>query len=229
MSVLLSVLYPAEFAASYPLEGSITLGRSPDCTISLADEWISRNHCRIWIEDQTVWLEDLGSTNGTFVDGQMIDRINLLPQHRIQIGKVILQISTQVQGADRTLTLPVVSQISHFKPKYGIGIEIQGWEGLLTHFGADGAAFAEAECAFLLDAERLSEEQLHRLGSGRFSLLSLCENDQEAEEFCVRLQTMMNRHRFAHLEDTLPIQVQCFWEVCLDDESPSELSQRLWA
>lgn len=51
---------------------SFVIGRSPSCDIPLTVEGISRQHCRIDYKDGSVYLTDLGSTNGVFIDGRRI-------------------------------------------------------------------------------------------------------------------------------------------------------------
>lgn len=51
---------------------SITIGRSPSCTLVLEDSYASSRHARIFPKDGTWWLEDLDSTNGTTLAGQSV-------------------------------------------------------------------------------------------------------------------------------------------------------------
>lgn len=48
------------------------LGRASDCTLSVADEKLSKNHLRITRDTENFYLEDLGSTNGTFLEGARV-------------------------------------------------------------------------------------------------------------------------------------------------------------
>jgi hypothetical protein len=54
------------------LEGEMRIGREKDCEIQLDDSHISRFHARITVADDLILLEDLGSTNGTYVNGNRI-------------------------------------------------------------------------------------------------------------------------------------------------------------
>lgn len=51
---------------------SLIIGRSPSCDIPLIIEGISRQHCRIEYKNGDLFLTDLGSTNGVFIDGRRI-------------------------------------------------------------------------------------------------------------------------------------------------------------
>lgn len=56
---------------------TFVLGRDPDCEIQLDDPLVSRHHARVFFESGLWQIEDLGSRNGTRVDGQLITRRTL--------------------------------------------------------------------------------------------------------------------------------------------------------
>lgn len=60
------------FGRSFPLLAPTTVGRSPECDIYLDDTGVSRQHARLRPLDYGVEVEDLGSTNGSFINGQRI-------------------------------------------------------------------------------------------------------------------------------------------------------------
>src|SRR5262245_40769537 len=60
-------------------ERPVTAGRDPHLDVVLVDSEVSRLHCLITVIDGEVIVEDLGSTNGTFVDGHRIGRRSALP------------------------------------------------------------------------------------------------------------------------------------------------------
>jgi len=67
--------------------GEVILGRSPSCDIPLEDSKVSRRHARIAIEEGTARVSDLGSRNGTIVNGERIEaEAVLLPGDRVQVG-----------------------------------------------------------------------------------------------------------------------------------------------
>src|SRR6185295_10098676 len=68
-------------------EGEITLGRSRGCGIVLADPCISRVHALVAVRSSRVYLQDLRSSNGTFVDGERISGEQEITEgDRISIG-----------------------------------------------------------------------------------------------------------------------------------------------
>lgn len=64
----------------------MTIGRSPDAGICLADRWASRCHCEIDQIGGTLVVRDLGSTHGTFVNGREITESNVMPGDKLTIG-----------------------------------------------------------------------------------------------------------------------------------------------
>jgi hypothetical protein len=68
----------------------IILGRGTDCDLRLVDPGVSRHHAEIRVEDGEVVLVDLGSTNGTFVNGQPVRRVALTDGTRVTLGRTTL-------------------------------------------------------------------------------------------------------------------------------------------
>jgi Inner membrane component of T3SS, cytoplasmic domain len=71
----------------------ITLGRANDATIVLNDDYASSRHARIYPQDGQWIVEDLGSTNGTYLDRQKVTRPMPVPLGvPIRIGKTVLEL-----------------------------------------------------------------------------------------------------------------------------------------
>lgn len=67
-------------------QGETTLGRSPQTEIRLLDDSISRRHARLVLDGMRIDVEDLGSSNGTFVNGERITRMTLEDGDKIRVG-----------------------------------------------------------------------------------------------------------------------------------------------
>jgi len=70
---------------------TLTIGRSKECEIVLGDPSASRRHAEVRLEAGDFWLVDLGSTNGTEVNGKRVDRARLEPGDTITIGQTQLR------------------------------------------------------------------------------------------------------------------------------------------
>jgi hypothetical protein len=68
-----------------------TLGRGSDCDLRWEDSALSRRHCQIRWEDEVYVLQDLGSSNGTHVNGAAVRRAILRAGDRLQIGSIELE------------------------------------------------------------------------------------------------------------------------------------------
>ncbi len=71
-------------------DAPFAIGRSPDCAVHLPEEGVSRRHAQIEWREHDVWLTDLGSTNGTFINGEPTTERKLQDGDRIQIGRMTL-------------------------------------------------------------------------------------------------------------------------------------------
>lgn len=60
------------FGRSHPVTGTTVVGRAPECTLRLDESGISRMHARLVPTGDGVQLEDLGSTNGSFINGKRV-------------------------------------------------------------------------------------------------------------------------------------------------------------
>ncbi len=71
---------------AYQLEKEIVIGRDPSNFICINEQWISRQHCLIRKEDEKLKIVDLGSHNGTFVNGVPVKERFLEHGDRIEIA-----------------------------------------------------------------------------------------------------------------------------------------------
>ena len=75
-----------------PERGEVVIGRSSEGDVVLVEDMVSRRHARIQLEHGIPTLEDLGSTNGTYVNGEKVGRVRLSEGDRILIGTSILRL-----------------------------------------------------------------------------------------------------------------------------------------
>jgi hypothetical protein len=75
-----------------PLEGGVTIGRSGGAELSIADQFVSHMHARILRRGAYYFVEDLGSTNGTFLNDRRVARDAQLKVHdTLRIGQTTLR------------------------------------------------------------------------------------------------------------------------------------------
>ncbi|MGH3320261.1 MAG: FHA domain-containing protein FhaB/FipA [Streptosporangiaceae bacterium] len=74
-------------------EAPVTIGRANDATLVLSDDYASSRHARLFPQDGQWLVEDLGSTNGTFLDRTKVTRPTPVPLGiPIRIGKTVLEL-----------------------------------------------------------------------------------------------------------------------------------------
>jgi len=107
----------------YDLAGPITVGRHPDNTIQLLDTGVSKFHLRLVPARERVWLEDLGSQNGTLLNGALVDRAQLRDGDEIKVGATRLLFALTRQPRDGRG--PAVSMLpTHCQWQHSVATEI---------------------------------------------------------------------------------------------------------
>lgn len=78
---------------SYRLASSLEIGRAETCGIRLDDTYVSQVHAKLYGRNGTWFVEDMGSTNGTFVnDGRVQSPVEVHAGDRIRVGKTVLEL-----------------------------------------------------------------------------------------------------------------------------------------
>lgn len=75
------------------VDGGLTIGRSGDCDLTLQDTYLSSRHARLANDDGDLSIEDLGSTNGTYVNQELVKgRVRLERGDVVQVGGVLFEV-----------------------------------------------------------------------------------------------------------------------------------------
>ena len=97
--VVIEIREPGRAARRIPMSGApIRIGRAPECELVLKDSRASRRHARLHARDGVLVLTDLGSTNGTRVNGHRVTELVLGAGDRIQIGDTSLVVEAAPAG-----------------------------------------------------------------------------------------------------------------------------------
>lgn len=76
-----------------PVRSTVSIGRKEGNSIVLTDVHVSGNHARLTIKNNVLYIEDLNSTNGTFVNGKRISgRVKLLGNDEVKIGTTTFKV-----------------------------------------------------------------------------------------------------------------------------------------
>jgi len=90
----LVMVEPADQAGrSYLLDNEASIGRAAGCQITLDDTYASQIHARVFLRDNQWLVEDLGSTNGTWLNRQKVSGPMVLQRgDRLQIGNTVMEL-----------------------------------------------------------------------------------------------------------------------------------------
>ena len=85
----------------------LLIGRAEECDIRPLSDEVSRRHCAVRIEPGIVWVEDLGSRNGTFVNGQRIaEKTKVYDDDLIKVGALELRVAGVTARSASLATAP---------------------------------------------------------------------------------------------------------------------------
>jgi hypothetical protein len=176
------------------------IGRAADCDIMLPSELVSRRHARVVLDAESAVAEDLGSRNGTFVNGEQLDRPRrIAPGDRVQLGGEVLELvsflATDPCHARDTIRTPITPPGSGKRPCVSFDpIEERTREasafvllgGLLDKLLAMGRGE---------EAERLMSSHLERVMC-EVELGKTPESARVASEYAVRLAEATGKARW---------------------------------
>lgn len=97
-----------------PAEGEIVVGRSSELDMVLVEDMVSRRHAKMTVSGDEIFIQDLGSTNGTFVNGEKVKRARLQEGDRILIGTSIIKLTASDDSAGPRA--PLLADMSPQKP-----------------------------------------------------------------------------------------------------------------
>jgi pSer/pThr/pTyr-binding forkhead associated (FHA) protein len=133
------------------------IGRREDCDLRIPLGEISRKHCRLIRDGDSLRLEDLGSSNGTYLNGQRVQEAILTPGDSVQVGPVVFVLQVDGQPADDELS-PIAVQSDEQQPAGEMGppadIEVDAMPGIEEL----GSGLDDDHLAVLDDADTNSGE-----------------------------------------------------------------------
>jgi hypothetical protein len=91
----LRVVEPAaQKGRSFPLGDEITVGRAAGCSVTLDDTYVSQIHSRVFTRDGKIFVEDLGSTNGTYLNRAKVQGPMVMQRgDRLQVGSTVMELA----------------------------------------------------------------------------------------------------------------------------------------
>ena len=110
MGVVMVMFRPDGQRRSFSVTRDMTvIGRREDCDLRIPLGDVSRKHCRLILDGDTIKVEDLGSSNGTYRNGERVQQTELTAGDTLQIGPVVFVLQVDAFPADEDLA-PVTVQ-----------------------------------------------------------------------------------------------------------------------
>ena len=101
-----------------------TIGRRRECSLRVSNPCVSRDHCRIFTRDGRVWVEDLGSLNGTYVNEERVgDARPLQDGDVLRVAYVVFKVRVVGAVDDRTLVEPAADGARAERPRRVLVVE----------------------------------------------------------------------------------------------------------
>jgi DNA-binding NtrC family response regulator len=134
------------------------IGNSPVCSIKLTDREVSRRHAALSVSGNTLQLLDLGSTNGTTVNGVIVREVGLIGGEAIRVGQTVLSVKRAEARATQ------INEAHSFGKVLGSSLAMRRlYPALAQLVASDRAALIEGEAG---TGKEMIAEEIHRSSRG---------------------------------------------------------------
>jgi two-component system, cell cycle response regulator len=241
----LVVIYGEELGKKYNLDRpSLIIGRSSKADIQIDQESVSRNHCKIINTGKTIMMRDLGSTNGTYVNDELIDEYVLRDGDFIKIGRSIFKFLSgdNIENAYheeiyRLTTVDGLTQV--FNKRYfletlerEIGraqryrrdlsliiFDIDHFKKINDTYGHLAGDHVLKQLARVIKSRIRREDILSRYGGEEFAII-LPEIDQaNAAQFAEKIRRLVEKAVFRFEETDIPVTISIGVSACSDEHT----------
>jgi len=229
----LVVIYGLDLGKKYNLDKpSLIIGRSSKADIQIDQESVSRNHCKIINTGKTIMMRDIGSTNGTYVNDELIDEYVLRDGDLIKIGRSIFKFLSgdNIENAYheeiyRLTTIDGLTQI--FNKRYfletlerEIGraeryrrdlsliiFDIDHFKKINDTYGHLAGDHVLKHLALVIKSRIRREDILSRYGGEEFTII-LPEIDKEnAAQFAEKIRKLIEKAVFRFEDTEIPVTI----------------------
>lgn len=225
------------------LGGEMTIGRDTTAEIRIDDPAVSRSHARVTVRGGQYVLEDLGSVNGTIVNGTRVSRHSLVEGDRVQLGPRVVFRFTLLDEAEEKLqrqlfesatrdpltgaynkkyvTERLAAEVAHARrhrsPLEVVVFDLDRFKLINDHHGhlvGDAVLRAVADRVHSLVR---TEDVFARFGGEEFVLLTRgCDAERLAERIRIGIEELAIPHRDGALQVTVSMGVARLDEVAFD-------------
>jgi transcriptional regulator with PAS, ATPase and Fis domain len=177
-----------------PRGGAVTIGRGDDADIKIDDASISRTHATLHIRS-TLQLEDLGSSNGTFLHGNRLEpkrRVDLAPGEFFELGSVVCVVRG-IDSADRARQLRTHEYFEARLQDEVSRARRGGWHPAVIRIRVDEAELAGDPAAAIAEVARPGDV-VARYAPGEYEVLVVDQDSSAAHELVTKIAARLGRH-----------------------------------
>lgn len=217
-----------------PVEGEVTIGRSRGASLSLTGEGVSRLHARLLRDGDKTLIEDLGSTNGTRVNGVEVEKLTALEDgDQIQVGvNLILKFSLQDEAQARfqkelyeaarrdpltkafnrralleRLDTDLSHAIRHDAPLALLLFDLDHFKSVNDTYGHLAGDHVLREFAALVERMVRREDMFARYGGEEFAMACRSTDVKHATELGERIRASVESYAFEFEGQRIPVTV----------------------
>jgi two-component system cell cycle response regulator len=230
----LVVLAGASVGEMYKVEADKTIiGRGQKAQIRLLDDGISREHAQVVVEGNKIYLQDLGSTNGTFCNGLKVDRKELADGDKILVGSTTILKFTYHDNLDEIfqkqmyesalrdgltkafnkkyftdrLESELTFALRHASPLVLVMFDIDHFKKVNDTHGHQAGDLVLSELSTLLTSALRAEDVFARYGGEEFAVICRGTDLSQAQVVGERMRKAVEKYRFVYEGATIPVTI----------------------
>jgi len=221
---------------------ALTIGRGSDNTLMLENDSVSRSHCRIEQRGSSFFVCDLGSTNGTYVNDDLVTESQLRRGDQVKVGDTILKYlsgsdieaqyhetiyrMTIVDGLTgvnnkrflmETLEKEIPRARRHQRPLSFLMFDIDHFKLVNDNYGHLAGDFVLKDLAQLVKARLRPDDIIGRYGGEEFAVLLPETTLEGSAAIAEELRKMIDDHRFEFEQEIIDVSVSIGCAQLADD------------
>lgn len=235
-SSALVVIYGEDLGRKYDLApGKTIIGRSSKSDIQIDHDSVSRQHVRLVVDDARVEIEDLGSTNGTFLNDEALEgQVALRTNDLIKVGRTVFKFiaHNNIEAAYhdeiyRLTTVDGLTQVNNRRffdesierelsrcRRYGrtlslVLIDVDHFKKINDTFGHLAGDAVLKEVASAIRKRIRKEDLLARYGGEEFAVLTPEVDLKGALSMAEKVRKVIEKHEFSFDGEVIPVTISC--------------------
>ncbi len=239
----LVVIYGLDLGKKFNLDRpSLIIGRSSKADIQIDQESVSRNHCKIINTGKTIMLRDLGSTNGTYINDELVDEYVLRDGDFIKIGRCIFKFlsGSNIENAYheeiyRLTTIDGLTQVYNKRyfletieremgraQRYRrdlslIMFDIDHFKKINDTYGHLAGDYVLKQLAAVIKSRIRREDILSRYGGEEFSIILPEIDTYNALQFAEKIRRLTEKSLFRFEDTEIPVTISIGVAALLPD------------